>query len=127
MQKLFWTSIFIGSITLAPHVQAKDGAYFLKACEAAVKQADGAQLTLEDSLSSINCLTYISGFREALALSSKISKTPKLYCPSEGGVTNEQVARAFTKFLQSNPDSLTQNGSLSLYIALANNYPCAGS
>lgn len=127
MQKLFWTCIFICSISLTPQVQAKDGAYFLRACEAAVKQADGAQMTLEDSLSALNCMTYISGFREALALNSKISKTPKLYCPPEGGVTHEQVARVFTKFLQSNPESLSQSGSLSLYIALSKNYPCVDS
>ena len=127
MQKIFLAGAIIACITLSPQAQAKDGAYFLKACTAATKQADGAQLSLEESIAALNCLTYISGFREALALSSTINKTPRLYCPQEGGVTHEQVARVFSKFLQENEDSRAQNGDLSLYIALTKAYPCRGS
>ncbi len=123
--KIFLTGLAISAVmALAAPAQAKDGAFFLKACDAAVRQSDGAQLNLEDSIASLHCAAYISGFREALALHDKINKTAKLYCPPEGGVSNEQVAREFAKFLQNNPNSLSQSGDLSLHIALTKAYPC---
>jgi len=104
--------------------QGQDGSFFLQACSAAVKQADGTQLSQEESLLALYCASYVSGFLDAMSLTVTTTKGNKVVCTPERGITNDQAARILVKYLRENPKTLHQSGRMSLYVALAKAFPC---
>ena len=109
---------------LAVGAQIQDGAWFLRTCGAALKQADGKQVPDEEAVGALYCLSYLSGFADATSLGNSNTKGKPLICLPDKGVSNDQALRVFVKYLRDNPGQLHESGRTSLYIALAKTFPC---
>ena len=105
--------------------QGQDGSFFLQACTAAIKQSDGNQLSPEEGQLALFCASYVSGFLDGMSLSTSSTKSNKIVCTPERGITNDQAARILVKYLRSNPEILHQSGRMTFYVALAKSFPCA--
>ena len=127
MRTLTSLVLFLASSTFVCNAdaQGQDGTFFLQACGAAVKQSDGAQLSQEESLGALYCGSYVSGFLDGMSLAVGSTKSQRVVCLPERGITNDQAARLLVKYLRENPQTLHQSGRMSLYIALAKSFPCA--
>lgn len=117
--------VFATCLASVANAQDQDGSFYLQVCGAAVKQSDGGQLTQEEGLGVIYCGSYIGGFLDAMSLSTTLSKGNKIVCTPERGITNDQAARIFVKYLRENPETLHQTGRMSLYVALVKAFPCS--
>ena len=126
MKKLLSLLVFICASLLASnaHAEEQDGSFFLQSCGAAVKQADGGQLTQDEGAVALVCVAYISGFLDAMTLTAKFTKGKRNVCTPERGVSNSQAARLLVKYLRENPQTLHESGRMSLYIALGKAFPC---
>ncbi len=98
------------------------GIEFLRACGATVKQADGLPVSDQESIESIWCLGYLSGFVDSLRLSAK-PQNQKVCLPAKGA-SNEQLARVVTKWFKNHPESLHQSGRIEIMLALGDAFPC---
>ncbi len=126
MRILLVLSVAFASLALGGYAKAqgRDGSFFLRACEAAEKQSDGAKLSQEESLLALYCASYVSGFLDAMSLTVTTTKGTKIVCTPERGITLDQAARILVKYLRENPETLHQSGRTSLYVALAKAFPC---
>jgi hypothetical protein len=106
------------------HAQGQDGSFFLRLCTQTVKQSDGAKLTEEEGIGSLYCIAYISGFMDGSSLTSTFDAGKKTICLPAKGVTNDQAARVFVKYLRENPESLHESGRMSFYVSLVKIFPC---
>ena len=106
------------------HAQGQDGSFYLRACGAAVKQSDGGQLSPEEGLGALYCASYVSGFLDAMSITTTVTQSKKVVCTPDHGITNDQAARLLVKYLRENPDTLHQSGRMSLFVALAKAFPC---
>lgn len=117
---LLFTSIFFN----IAQAQEQDSSFFLQACDAAVKQSDGRELPQQESLLALYCASYISGFLDATSLTSFSTNGEKNICTPDQGIANDQAVRILVKYLRENPEVLHQSGRTSLYVALAQAFPC---
>lgn len=107
------------------HAQGQDGAFWLRACSAALKIDEGATLPPEDQYAAVGCTGYVSGFLDGMSLASTSAKAQRAVCLPDRGISNDQAMRIFVKYLRDNPEILHQSGRMSFYIALARSFPCA--
>jgi glucose/arabinose dehydrogenase len=105
--------------------QAKDGAFFLQACNAAVQQAEGEKLSPQDTQAALSCSAYLTGFMDAVTLNASTTLGRRSICFPEGGVSDVQAAGIFVKYLRQNPQSLQSAGRASLYVALVRAFSCS--
>jgi hypothetical protein len=106
------------------HAQSKDGAFFLQACSAAVQQFEGGKLSPQESQAALSCSSYLSGFTDAISLTSSTTLGRRSVCFPEKGIADPQAADIFVKYLRQNPQSLQSAGRASLYVALVRAFPC---
>lgn len=104
--------------------QGQDGAFWLRACNAALKIDEGASLPPEDQYAAVGCTGYVSGFLDGMSLASASAKSQRAVCLPDRGISNDQATRIFVKYLRDNPEVLHQSGRMSFYIALARSFPC---
>ena len=121
--------LFVAFVAVAAsgniHAQSQeDGSHYLRVCSAAVKMSDGKELTQEESLGALYCVSYISGFLDSMSLTAKFTKGKRTVCTPERGVSNDQAARLLVKYLRANPETLHESGRMSLYLALQKAFPC---
>lgn len=116
-----WVLLLPPSISRA---QGPPGSELLQACGAAQKQSDGIRISDEETIGSIYCIGYVSGFLDSLALSAAASGAGQKICLPQRGITNDQAVRVLVKFLRENPQTLHESGRMSFYIALAKTFPC---
>ena len=103
---------------------SQDGSFFLQACGATIKQADGGNITADETSASIYCIGYVAGFLDAYSVGTSFSKNEKIICTPKQGITNDQGIRIFVKYLRENPKVLHESGRMSLFVALAKTFPC---
>ena len=106
------------------HAEGQDGSFLLQACDAAIKQSDGGELSQQESLAALYCASYISGFLDAMSLTAFSTKGQKNVCTPDQGIANDQAARILVKYLRENPEILHKSARTSLYVALAKAFPC---
>jgi len=114
----------LGASSLPAHADPKDGAYFLQACDAAVRQSDGEKLSPQDAAGAAACTAYLGGFMDAVSLNASTTLGRRSICFPEGGISDAQAASLFVKYLRQNPQSLQSAGRASLYVALVRAFPC---
>jgi hypothetical protein len=100
-----------------------DGSELLRACTATVVQADGGQLTVEQSVQSIWCSGYVGGFLDGLAVMGWKGGSAKVCLPREG-IENDQAIRIIVKYLRDNPAMLHQSGRVLIVVAIAEAFRC---
>jgi Rap1a immunity proteins len=105
--------------------QGQDGNFFLRACSAAVKQADGGKLNDDEQMGAIFCASYVAGYVDAVSLFTTALKAQAPICIPERGITNEQGARLLVKHLRETPSDLHKSGRVTLFVVLASTFPCA--
>lgn len=106
------------------HAQGQEGARFLSACGAAVKQQDGVSVSDKEMIESLWCIGYVSGFLDSMSITQSTNGGRPNVCLPQQGITNDQAVRIFVKFLRENPQTLHESGRMLLYIALADAFPC---
>ena len=104
--------------------QGSEGARFLRACGAAVKQQDGVSVSDQEMIESLWCIGYVSGFVDSLSISQSTGGGRQTVCLPQQGISNDQAIRIFVKYLRDNPGTLHETGRVLLYIALAKAFPC---
>lgn len=118
--------LVVGSLCqVAVSAQGHDGNFFLRTCSAAVKQADGGKLNADEQMGAIFCASYVAGYVDAVTLFTTALKAQAPICMPEQGITNEQGARLLVKHLRENPSDLHKSGRVTLFVVLANTFPCA--
>ncbi len=104
--------------------QGPAGSELLRACGATLRQAEGGELSAEESIESIFCIGYVSGFLDAMSLTAALTGGRPNVCLPERGINNEQAIRILVKYLRENPETLHKTGRMSLYISLERAFPC---
>lgn len=117
----------VAAATNASLAQGPDGSFYLEACGAAIRQADGKQISDNEVVGATFCASYIAGFLDATSLGRAQTgcASNRAICLPDRGITNDQVARLLVKFLREHPEQLHESGRMSLYIALAKVFPCS--
>jgi hypothetical protein len=88
-----------------------------------VKQADGGDLTAEETVQSVWCVGYVSGILDGLAIMRWKGGTTPVCLPTDG-VENEQAVRIVVKFLRENPKMLHETGRSLVVAALGEAFAC---
>lgn len=96
----------------------------LQGCGATVKQIDGSEISIEESIASTWCVGYVSGMLDGVRIAPQLNKGPPLVCSPEGGITNEQAVRVVVKYLRAKPEILHESARIHVLIALAKAFPC---
>ena len=120
----FLIAAFIAVASFNLLAQGPEGSALLRACGAAVKQADGGRLSDDETVQSLYCIGYVSGFLDAMSVTVSTTGGRQNVCLPQRGITNDQAIRVFVKFLRENPQTLHESGRMSLYISLSRAFPC---
>ncbi len=105
-------------------VNAADGHDLLEQCEAVAEQKRGGTLDEVGRIKAAKCLSYLSGFGGADALSPLTRKGRRMFCiPKDVSLTD--AALATVSWMQKNPDKLKFGAHEVLAMANIVNYPCA--
>lgn len=117
------------TVQAATPQRSNNAEYFLRACRAMVTIADGGQVSNEALLPATYCTGYISGAMDFIALmpavtGDAVTGDRPYVCLPQGGITNEQAARLFVKYLQENTVPLKESVRMTLFIAIVHAYPC---
>lgn len=101
------------------------GLEMLSVCGSAVKVSDGIKVTESEGLDSLLCVAYLSGFADAITLSSQSTKPqePKI-CFPRSGASNEQLARIVVKWLREHPENLHESARMEVMLSLNHAFPC---
>lgn len=121
---LVFVAILCGIGVSPAFAQVADGSRFLRACGAAMKQADGIQISDAELTESIWCIGYVSGFLDSLSISAKANPGRQPACLPIQGIANDQAIRIFVKYLRENPGQLHESGRMSFMVSLARVFPC---
>lgn len=122
--EIFRVLALVLAVPLVSFAQGPEGSELLRACGAAVKQADGLKVSDDEAIGSIWCIGYVSGFLDSLSVSVSTTGGRQNVCLPQRGISNDQAVRILVKYLRENPQTLHQSGRMSLYIALARAFPC---
>ncbi|MGF6637257.1 Rap1a/Tai family immunity protein [Paraburkholderia sp. MM6662-R1] len=109
---------------IQPVSASPTGEELLRACNAVVKQLDGAELSQEDMASGLWCTGYLSGFVDAVALTPPVVLGQRAVCLPTDGVSGGQLARIVTKWLREHPEHLHESGRTETLLALSWAFPC---
>jgi hypothetical protein len=112
--------LFVPSAFAAPTT----GVQILQACGSAVKQQDGAQISMQESIESIWCIGYLGGLLDGFGMSPPKINGRQVLCLPEQGITNDQLVRLVTKWLREHPENLHESGRMEALIALSKAFPC---
>lgn len=118
------TCLVLLLLATVAHGQGFEGAQLLRACGAEVKKQDGLKVSDEESIEALWCISYVSGFLDALAFSDLMAPVRKAICLPPQGITTDQAVRILVKYLRDNAQKLHESGRISLFIALAKVFPC---
>lgn len=98
-----------------------DGNELLQQCQQYIKVIDGDRNA--DAFAASYCEGFVEGVTRTVSFyRSELDKDAK-FC-IEGGVTNSQVVRVVTKYLNDNPKLLNKDKMLLTWAALKDAYPC---
>lgn len=100
-----------------------DGSKLLRACSAAMRQADGAELSIEDSAQALWCIGYVGGFIDGLAVLGWRGGAVKVCLPPDG-IELDQAIRIVVKYLRANPERLHESGRAALVVSIAQALAC---
>src|SRR4051812_8851027 len=106
MKVLFWAAlcaIFVAPPCFAEGNTAGD---VLQGCGAAVKQMDGAQISMEEGFSSIWCTGYVGGVLDGARVTAQLNNGAPLICTPQSGISTEQAVRVVVKYLRAKPEIL---------------------
>jgi hypothetical protein len=96
----------------------------LQGCGAAVKEMDGASISMEESLLALWCTGYVSGMLDGARMVPQLTKAQPVICAPSDGITNEQAVRIVVKHLRAKPEILHEPGRIHVLIALVRAFPC---
>src|SRR5512139_2144783 len=122
-----WALSDVATVLIGLGSQAEaleDGSYFLQACNAAIRQHDGERVSAEETVKGVHCLGYIGGFLDGLSLAAGVAKSQFPICLPKKGISANQAARIFVKYLRENPKVLNEPGRDSFVISMRNAFPC---
>ncbi|MBS3797681.1 Rap1a/Tai family immunity protein [Pseudoalteromonas sp. BDTF-M6] len=119
MEKLLIIFILVFSVS----VQAKDGNDLLADCQAVTDAKNGMTLDQAGMIRSASCISYLSGFGGAHALSPLQHKGKRMFCIPEGLSLSDTADRT-VKWLQHNKDKLHYPKHQVLAMASIVNFPC---
>lgn len=123
-RNIAFVSLMAAFIAEPAFAEGQDGNFFLQACGATVKQANGGTLSPEEGAASLYCVGYVAGFLDGVSLATSQGGNGKVICTPERGITNDQAIRIFVKYLRGNPKVLHESGRMSLFVALAKTFSC---
>ncbi len=106
------------------YAQTANGAHFLTACEAAIKQHDGEKLSAEDTIASQQCNEAVVAGVDSLTVARSMGGAIPGVCLPQDGISNDHAIRIFVKYLRDNPQAQQDSGRATLITALAQTYPC---
>lgn len=121
--------ITIGIIGLAvpTFADVNSGADLLKNCASVVKQADGGNLSEEESLGAVYCAGYLAGFSDSHVMETTAKPKKPIYCLPTDGVKNDQMARILTAYFKKHPERLQESARLHVVSVLISTFPCKKS
>jgi len=100
-----------------------DGTELLRACTAAVNQADGVEVTTEQSIESVWCIGYVSGLLDGLAVMGWKGGSTRV-CIPQSGIDNEQAIRIVVKYLREHPEGLHRSARSLAVAAIGGAFRC---
>lgn len=110
---------------LSPSFGEFTGSEMLRYCTAIIKQAEGKEITHEESMGIFLAIGYLAGFTDSHSVETGLSEPKKvLYCLPTSGLENDQLARIIQKHLKNNPETLHTNVRIEIAVALGKAFPC---
>lgn len=101
-----------------------DGNFMVRACHLAVDHENGQRLSEDESIDELSCVSYISGYLDALHFVSLLGKSDIAFCLPQGSLSVPQAERVYVKFLDSHPEQLQENAGMLLGLSLVVAFPC---
>ena len=123
---LLGSVLALGAATTQSVPADRTGTAFLRKCNPVVREADGEDVSAEEAVQGLLCMSYLSGFLDGheLAASTFESQYKRVVCPPKGGVVGEQAARIVVKYLREHPETLHATDRVSVFIAFSRAFPC---
>lgn len=103
--------------------EGPDSTQILRACTAAVLQADGVDVSNEQLIQSVYCSGYVGGVLDGLTVMGWKGGTVKV-CIPEDGIDNEQAIRIVVKHLRQHPELLHETARTSIMAAIGLAFQC---
>ena len=100
-----------------------DGSALLSACSAAVRQADGASLSVQEAGRAMWCVGYVGGFIDGLAVLNWRGGSTKVCLPA-AGLEIDQAIRVLVQYLRANPERLHESGRPSVLVSIGEAFAC---
>ncbi|MBB5066394.1 Rap1a/Tai family immunity protein [Granulicella mallensis] len=104
----------------SPTIPENDrGSYLYRACQGAIRYNDaGSSGTTSDAMQSIRCVSYLSGFLDAMDLAGL-----KAICAN--GASMGTVARVYIAYMTAHPKLMDVEIPVGVSESLLDAYPCA--
>lgn len=96
------------------------GNEFLRYCKPALER----NTPFKDSVNSIYCLGFVSGYLDGYRIGLVPKGNRPLFCLPKDGVENGQAIRIVIKYLENNPETLHESVRITMAIALGKAFPC---
>ena len=121
-----WVALLICSCfqSLEAQAQGITTQRLVSSCESAIRGVSGSTNSRVEAERAATCLPYIAGYFDALAYSEVVAGAKQWVCPPERGLTYEQAARAFLRYMEDNRKDMDKPSRHNLFFALISAYPC---
>ena len=123
---LLGSVLALGAATTQSVPADRTGTAFLRKCNPVVRDADGEDVSAEEAVQGLQCMSYLQGFLDGYELAAHTfeSQYKRVMCPPKGGIENEQAARIVVEYLREHPEELHATDRVLVFIALARAFPC---
>jgi hypothetical protein len=101
-----------------------ESAALAKSCELATQQLSGQRLEINQALDAAECLPYLAGYMDAITYSVMAVGAKKMVCLPSEGVSYEQLARVYLKYVRDRPEVLNRGSRQNLFFAVVLAFPC---
>jgi hypothetical protein len=112
-------------VSPSPTLNAREpnGSELLRGCNAAIRQTEGVNVAVEESIRALHCLGYVSGFQDAMGMADWTVANVQACVPRKG-IEVDQGVRILVKFLRENPERLNESGRILFFTAMVRAFPC---
>ena len=103
----------------------KSGKLFLEGCSSVYKQPD--QLSSFETHSIVQCLSYVNGVFETMALVDNLRLQPRGFCAPKRPVQRKELLQIVKKYIEDHPEVSNQRTVSLAWLAFSNAFPCIGA
>jgi hypothetical protein len=103
----------------------KSGKIFLEACSSVDKPSD--QLNSYETHTVVQCLSYVNGIFETLALIDNLNLQPREFCAPQQPIIRKTLITILRKYIVLHPKTSNERTVVLAWLAFSQAFPCKGA